>query len=63
MLAALGDLVDEWPPDPAELGDVAQRLRWWWWDAGEASLGWSVHLAVEDADDAIAWAISAHDAR
>ncbi|MFZ9629798.1 MAG: hypothetical protein ACO3C1_10665 [Ilumatobacteraceae bacterium] len=63
LLAALGDLVDDWPPHPDELGEVAQRLRWWWWDAGEPSLGWAVHLAVEDPDEGIAWAVSAHDAR
>lgn len=62
LVAALGDLVDEWPPPPDDVGAAAQRLRWWWWDAGEPSLGWSVHLAVEDPDEGVAWAISAHDA-
>ena len=63
LLAALGDLLDEWPPEPAELGAVAQRLHWWWWDAGVPSLGWSLQLAVEDPDEGLGWAISAHDGR
>ncbi|MFM7251453.1 MAG: hypothetical protein ACKO27_00075 [Ilumatobacteraceae bacterium] len=63
LLAALGDLLDEWPPDPNELGAFARRLRWWWWDAAEPSLGWSLQIAVEDPDEQLAWAISARDAR
>ena len=35
MLAALGDLCDEWPVDPDELGELAGELGWFWWDAGE----------------------------
>lgn len=62
LLAALGDLLDEWPPDPDELGRLAAGLRWWWWDAGEPRLGWELQLAVEDRDEGYAWALSAHDA-
>lgn len=62
LLAALGDTTDDWPCPPEEMGDIATRLRWWWWDAGEPSLGWALQLAVEDPDEGLAWAISAHDA-
>ena len=62
LLAALGDLLDEWPVPPADLGALLDDLRWWWWDAGEPTLGWEVQLVVEDRAEGYAWAISAHDA-
>lgn len=62
LLAALGDQLDDWPPDPDDLGAVATGLQWYWWDAGEPGLGWEVQLAVADPDEGYAWAISAHDA-
>lgn len=63
LVAALGDLLDEWPVPPAELGWMARSLEWAWWDAGEPSIGWEVQLAVADPNEGYAWAISAHDAR
>jgi hypothetical protein len=62
LIAALGDVVDDWPCEPAVIGEIATTVRWWWWDAGEPSLGWAMQLAVEDGDEGLAWAISAHDA-
>jgi hypothetical protein len=67
LLAALADRVDEWPVPPDELGEAAESLRWWWWNANEPhpldpGQGWEVRLAVEDADEGYAWAISAIDA-
>ena len=62
LLAALGDVLDEWPVQPGELGALAADLRWYWWAAGEPALGWEVQLAVEDPSEGYAWAISAHDA-
>jgi hypothetical protein len=61
-LAALGDLVDDWPLEPTELGELAQELRWYRWDAFEPALGWSLQLAVEDPAHRVAWAITARDA-
>ncbi len=61
LLAALGDLLDEWPVPPTDLASLVGDLVWWWWDAGEPSLGWEVQLAVEDRGEGYAWAISAHD--
>jgi resuscitation-promoting factor RpfA len=61
-LAALGDLTDDWPVDPDELGDLAAELRWYRWDAHEPALGWQLQLAVEDPEESVAWAILARDA-
>ncbi|MGB0112994.1 MAG: DUF6183 family protein [Ilumatobacteraceae bacterium] len=61
-LAAFGDLLDDWPLPPDELGELAANLRWYRWDAHEPSMGWSLQLAVEDPSDTTGWAISAHDA-
>jgi hypothetical protein len=61
-LAALGDLLDDWPVTPDELGALAHELRWYRWDAHEPELGWNLQLAVEDPADDVAWAILARDA-
>ena len=62
VLAALGDLLDDWPVPPDELAALAGELSWWRFDAGEPTLGWTLQLVVEDAAEGHAWAISAHDA-
>lgn len=61
-LAALRGLLDRWPSHPDELGDAAQSLRWWAWDAGEPWTGWRLQLAVEDPARGRAWAVAATDA-
>ena len=61
-LAALTDLVDDWPVEAGELGAAAGELRWWLWDAGEPDLGWSLRVAVDDPAHGVAWAVSATDA-
>lgn len=61
-LASLGDLVGEWPVPADELGELASHLRWYAWDVGEPSTGWSLHLAAEDPSEQVAWAVSASDA-
>jgi hypothetical protein len=63
-LAALTGLAapdDEWPPPAAELGEAAASLRWAVWSPPGPRLGWSLHLAVEDPEDGLAWAIGATD--
>ena len=60
-LAAVGGVLDHWPLDPAELGGVAQALRWVRWRPVGPDVGWSLHLAVEDPGDGMAWAVSATD--
>jgi hypothetical protein len=62
LLATLGDLLDEWPVDPEELGELAHELRWYRWDAHEPALGWALQLAIEDPSESVAWAINARDA-
>jgi hypothetical protein len=62
LVAALGDALDDWPLEPAGLGELAGELRWWWWDALEPVTGWQLQLVVEAPADGLAWAISARDA-
>lgn len=63
LLAALGDLLDDWPPDPDELGDLAVDLEWYRWNAYEPEIGWSLHVAIVDPEEGVAWAITAGDQR
>ena len=61
-LAAFGDLLDDWPVTPDEIGELAAELRWYRWDAHEPEIGWQLQLAVEDPEESVAWAILARDA-
>lgn len=61
VAAALGGLLEDFPPDPSELGDSICELRWWAWDEGAPDTGWSCRLAVEDPADGLAWALDAAD--
>jgi len=61
-LAAFGDLLDDWPVAPDELGSLAEELRWYSWNAFEPTIGWQLQLAVEDPAESVAWAITARDA-
>ena len=61
LLAAFGDLLDDWPVQPGQLHTVADELDWYWWRDGSPASGWSLRLAVEDKDEGYAWAINAHD--
>jgi hypothetical protein len=62
-LACLLGLEDEWPLDGVRLGAEAGDLRWLAWDPGDQVGGWVYHLAVEDPQEGLAWAVSAVDAR
>lgn len=59
--AALTGLLEDFPPDPSELGDALGELQFWAWDVGGPDLGWSCRLAIEDPADGLAWALSAVD--
>jgi len=63
ILAAFGDVLDDWPIEPNRLGELADELNWFRWDAHEPELGWTIRVAVEDrtGDEPIAWALSAVD--
>lgn len=60
-LAAVAGLLDHWPLPPDELGAVAHELRWLQWAPKEATTGWSLHLAIEDKEERLSWAIAASD--
>ncbi|HUP85650.1 MAG TPA: hypothetical protein VM143_08285 [Acidimicrobiales bacterium] len=59
--SAVTGLLEEFPPDPSELGDALAELQWWAWDADGPDLGWTCRLAVEDPADGLAWALDATD--
>jgi len=61
FLASLGDLLDDWPIDPEELGDLANELRWYRWNGYEPEVGWSLQLLIEDPSNGVAWAVTALD--
>jgi hypothetical protein len=63
VLAVVLGMDEGWPVDPGELGREAAGLRWLAWDPGDQVGGWAFHLAVEDPDVEMAWAVSAVDAR
>lgn len=48
--------------DVEALGEGLGELRWMRWEPGDQIGGWSFHLAVEDPEDGLAWAVSAVDA-
>ncbi len=60
-IAALAGMTDAWPLEPDELGELAQALQWYWWDAFEPGLGWQLQLAVCDPEEGLGWAIRAQD--
>ncbi len=62
LLATIGDLVEQWPVRPDELGALAAELAWYRWDAHEPTVGWSLQIAVADEANGTAWAINARDA-
>lgn len=61
-VAAVADLLDDWPLPGDEVGEVAHELRWYLWDAAEPVTGWSLRLAVDDPETGRAFAVVASDA-
>lgn len=61
LLAALGDLHDEWPPSDADIEELLAELRWFRWDAHEPEGGWRLQLVVANPGEGVAWAINAGD--
>lgn len=52
----------EWPPQPEELGEAVQHLRWYLWTDGSPDTGWSLQIAIESPGEGLAWALSGVDA-
>ena len=59
-IAMIGDL--EWPPEPDKIGELVNRLRWFWFDDGAAGTGWEFRLVIEDPESGLAWVVTAVDA-
>lgn len=51
----LADLADE-------MASALDDWRWWLFDSGEVTWGWSLQMIAADPDEGIAFALSAHDA-
>jgi hypothetical protein len=62
VAGALTDLLDEWPPDPEQLGAQLAVLDFCAWDSDAPPTGWRLHLAVANPATGRAWAIAATDA-
>ncbi len=60
LLEVLG--YDEVPEDLDAIGSEAAELRWVLWDPGDRIGGWNLHLGIEDAENGVAWVLSAVDA-
>ncbi|MFO7591934.1 MAG: DUF6183 family protein [Acidimicrobiia bacterium] len=62
VAGATTDLLDDWPPDPEELGSRVAALEWATWERADASpSGWQLHLAIADPARGRAWAVRARD--
>jgi hypothetical protein len=61
--AALTGLLEDWPVQPAHLGEAIHELNWYVWSDLVAPTGWTFHLAVEDPLHGLAWAVAAVDAK
>jgi hypothetical protein len=59
---AASDLCElAWPPDPNELTESLDRLRWYRWEPRRPVGGWNLHLAVEDPAQGWSAAVAAED--
>ena len=61
LLHGLAGWTADWPIPADELGAVVDELRWYAWDDGSPTTGWSLRLAIEDPTQGVAWALSATD--
>jgi hypothetical protein len=53
---------EDWPCDPDELGDVIDEMTFAVWeDDTSHGDGWNLRLVIEDTDEGLACAVSAHD--
>lgn len=62
FIASFTGLSDEWPCDPAYLGEVVQSLEFIIWENDEAPTGgWGLRLVISDPDEGLSVALSAAD--
>ena len=62
LLAVFAGLDDEWPCDPADLGDVVQSCEWFTFRNDKApTAGWGLRLVVVDPEEGLAAAFEATD--
>jgi len=61
VLGALCEALDEWPVSAESMGERAEKLRWFRWDAGDPETGWVCRIAVEQPSQGRAWSLAATD--
>jgi hypothetical protein len=62
LLATFTGLDSPWPCDPEELGEVLESLNFYAFDGGNThNSGWGVHVVIEDPEEGLSCALSAHD--
>ena len=62
LLAVFAGLDDDWPCNPAELGDIVESCEWFAYRNDEAPTGgWGLHLVVVDPEEGLAAAFEATD--
>ena len=59
VIMTLCDL--DWPMIPDEAAEALNDLRFFWFDDGSPTTGWTLRMAIEHGPEGIAWAISALD--
>lgn len=60
-VAAMTELLDEWPVEPGRMGEAMGRLEFRTFEPAGRPTGWRLGLAVADPTTSRAWAISARD--
>jgi len=62
FLATFAGMQEDWPCDPDELGEVIDGMTFAvWQDDSSPADGWNLRLVIEDTDEGLACAVSAHD--
>lgn len=60
-IAALTNLLGDWPLSIDEITTAGNELRWLQFHDASPPQGWELNFAVEDPGDGLAWAITASD--
>ena len=62
FLATFAGMQEDWPCDPDELGEVLGAMTFAVWEDNHSPTdGWNLRLVMEDTDEGLACAVSAHD--